>query len=209
MSYPTRLVIARHGNTFGPGDVVTRVGGRTDLPLVEKGLEQGRHIGLYLKTHNLIPDAIFTSPLKRTMQTAEQAQAVMGTSLPIQQLDFLREIDYGPDENHPEEEVVARLGKDALEAWDKQGIVPSGWKVDPNFLIKSWLEFGDKIAKDYLGKTVLVVTSNGIARFAPYITGDFAGFSAKHSIKLATGALCLLEKQSGNSHWECRFWNIK
>ena len=33
----TRLVVARHGNTFGPKDVVTRVGGRTDLPLVASG----------------------------------------------------------------------------------------------------------------------------------------------------------------------------
>lgn len=209
MPTPTRILIARHGNTFAPGDTVTRVGGRTDLPLVEKGLEQGRRIGSYLKSNNLLPDAIFTSPLKRTIQTAEQAQKEMGLSLPLQTLDFLREIDYGPDENRPEEEVVARLGKEALEAWDNQGIVPSGWKVDPNFLIKSWLEFGGKIAHHFKGKTILVVTSNGIARFAPYLTGDFVAFTAKHPIKLATGALCLLEQKSGTSHWECRFWNQK
>ena len=28
----TRLIIARHGNTFEKGQTPTRVGGRTDLP---------------------------------------------------------------------------------------------------------------------------------------------------------------------------------
>ncbi|HAO37083.1 MAG TPA: histidine phosphatase family protein, partial [Hyphomonas sp.] len=35
-----RLIIVRHGNTFDKGDTVTRVGGRTDLPLSASGLAQ-------------------------------------------------------------------------------------------------------------------------------------------------------------------------
>ncbi|HVY53670.1 MAG TPA: histidine phosphatase family protein, partial [Gammaproteobacteria bacterium] len=58
-----KLLIARHGNTFSPGDVVTRVG-TTDLPLVASGLEQGRQLGIYLKQNNLVPGVIFTSKLK-------------------------------------------------------------------------------------------------------------------------------------------------
>ena len=41
------LIIARHGNTFRPGETPTRVGSRTDLPLVEE--ERGRGIGRWLK----------------------------------------------------------------------------------------------------------------------------------------------------------------
>ena len=40
------LIIARHGNTFRKGETPTRVGSRTDLPLVED--ERGRGIGKYL-----------------------------------------------------------------------------------------------------------------------------------------------------------------
>ena len=47
------LIIARHGNTFRPGETPTRVGARTDLPLVEE--ERARGIGLYLKKLGLIP----------------------------------------------------------------------------------------------------------------------------------------------------------
>ena len=47
----TTLIIARHGNTFNPGDTPTRVGKHTDMPLVEKGEAQGRALGRYLKEH--------------------------------------------------------------------------------------------------------------------------------------------------------------
>lgn len=204
----TRLLIARHGNTFAPGDVVRRVG-TTDLPLVESGCAQGRKLGAYLKQHHLLPDAIFASQLQRTMQTAEQAQAVMQTSLPIQSLSIFNEIDYGQDENMPEDAVIARVGKDALKEWEACARVPHGWNVDPQQIIRNWQEFSANLLKKYSGKTVLVVTSNGIARFAPSLTGDFDAFAAAHGIKIATGALCVFENTPPASDWSCLHWNVR
>lgn len=203
-----KFLIARHGNTFAAGDVVCRVG-TTDLPLVDSGLQQGRLLGTYLQQNNLIPDVIFTSRLKRAIQTAEQAQKAMGTDLPIETLSIFNEIDYGPDENRPEEEVIARLGKEALAAWESQAIVPDGWKVDPVDIIRNWLDFAARLHQEYAGKTCLVVTSNGIARFSPYLTGDFATFSAQHGIKIATGAVCVFENKKASEQWNCLAWNIK
>ncbi len=208
MNTNTQLLIARHGNNFGPGDIVKRVG-TTDLPLVEGGLLQGRQLGFYLKKNNLLPHVIFTSKLKRAIQTAEQAQNVMQTNLPIETLSIFNEIDYGPDEGQPEDKVIARLGADALMAWESQAVVPSGWKVDPQEIIKNWQDFAARLKKEYAGKNVLVVTSNGIARFSPYLTGDFAGFSAQHGIKISTGALCVFENIQSSNIWQCRQWNVK
>ncbi|QMT61780.1 histidine phosphatase family protein [Legionella sp. PC997] len=204
----TRLLVARHGNTFAPGELVRRVG-ITDLPLVNSGFTQGNKLGNYLKTNGLIPDVIFTSKLKRAIQTAEQAQKTMGTHLSIETLAIFNEIDYGPDENLPEEEVVARLGKEAIYAWETQAIVPEGWNVDPSLLIQNWVDFSLRIRKEYPGKTCLVVTSNGIARFAPYLTGDFAAFSAQYGIKVATGGLCVFEHKEPSGTWDCLAWNVK
>jgi 2,3-bisphosphoglycerate-dependent phosphoglycerate mutase len=204
----TTLLIARHGNTFGPGDIVTRVG-TTDLPLVESGLLQGRLLGAHLKQNNLIPDVIFTSKLQRAIQTAEQAQSVMGTDLPLETLSIFNEIDYGPDENQPEDKVLARLGKEAIKAWETHASVPEGWKVIPQEIIKNWLEFSRRLQRDYAGKTCLVVTSNGIARFSPYLTGDFSAFSTQHSIKISTGALCVFTNTAPSTAWDCLQWNIK
>ena len=66
----TTLIIARHGNTFGPNDTPTRVGAQTDLPLVESGQEQAKKLGTYLKENNLTPEITYCSELKRTIETA-------------------------------------------------------------------------------------------------------------------------------------------
>ncbi len=206
-AFETRLIMARHGNTFGPGDIVTRVGGRTDLPLVESGLQQGRDLGLYLIKHNMIPDVILTSTLKRAMQTAEQAQIAMNTHIKPMSLALFNEIDYGPDENKPEDVVVARLGHDAIKAWDEKAIVPDGWRVNPEEMARNWVLFADDMVKKNTGKTILVVTSNGVARFAPYITGDFDGFQKTHGLKMSTGAVSVFRHAAGQ--WLCDSWNVK
>ncbi|HEV2614815.1 MAG TPA: histidine phosphatase family protein [Gammaproteobacteria bacterium] len=208
MTKNTTLLVARHGNTFGLTDIVRRLG-LTDVPLVESGLEQGRKLGNYLKQHNLIPDVIFVSNLKRTQQTAEQALKILGLQILTEKLDMFNEINYGPDENQPEEKVVERLGKETIKAWDESAIVPNGWKVDPQEIIQNWKLFSEDLLKKYADKIILVVTSNGIARFAPYLTGNFEDFSKTHGIKISTGALCIFEHKPKAKTWTCIDWNIK
>jgi 2,3-bisphosphoglycerate-dependent phosphoglycerate mutase len=202
----TRLIIARHGNTFTKEQTPTRVGGRTDLPLVASGLEQGKKLGLYLKNNDLLPDVVFASKLKRTQQTAEQALSAMQLNINIIPDQRFNEIDYGPDENKIEDKVIARIGKQAIELWDKEAIVPQGWLVDPQQLIEQWLTFAETCVDHHKNQNILVVTSNGIARFAPYLTGDFAAFREKHNIKISTGALCILENEGDG--WVVESWNI-
>ncbi len=211
----TRLIIARHGNTFRPGETPTRVGARTDMPLVEE--EKGRGIGRYLQQHSYCPNLVFAAPLQRTMQTAQLALAEMNLEMAVQIIDMFTEIDYGPDENQTEEMVRLRLGngdaergKLVIAAWDKEGIVPQGWKVNTGQIIESWRSFGDEISNhNEKLKTVLVVSSNGIIRFAPYLTGNFEAFTQQHPIKVSTGAVCVFEKKETSNHWNLVAWNEK
>ena len=201
----TRLIIVRHGNTFGPNDTPTRVGARTDLPLVETGREQSKKIGLYLKEHNLLPDVVFTSTLKRTREMADIILDVIGIPVETHALNLFDEIDYGPDENKTEDDVIARIGADAINAWDHDAVVPDGWVVDPGAIIRNWQDFANGLEE---GSTALVITSNGIARFAPHILLEgFETFRSRQKIKIATGALCLFKRPS--SGWECSQWNIR
>ncbi len=206
----TTLIIARHGNTFGPGDTPTRVGAHTDLDLVESGLKQGRMIGQYLKGNNKVPDVVFSGALKRARQTAEQACEEMGIdneSIIVEEL--FNEIDYGPDENKTEDVVIARIGQEAIDLWNDKAVVPDGWKVDPEALIETWQSFAERCEKDFPGQVILVVTSNGIARFAPCLTGDFDAFTKEHKIKISTGALCFFNKTKGKDYWTCDSWNLR
>ena len=202
----TQLIIARHGNTFNADDTPTRVGARTDLPLVESGRTQALRLGAYLKAQNLIPEITYSSQLKRTIETAEIALSQTGFPQPVYPLDIFNEIDYGVDENKTEDKVIARIGATAIKDWDEKAIVPQGWDFNPDECIKNWKNFAAHIVSD-AQDVILVVTSNGIARFAPYLTDNFQDFAANHKIKLSTGALGILEYTNG--HWVIKDWNIK
>ncbi len=201
-----RLLIARHGNTFDAGQTPLRVGKRTDLPLSTSGQQQAEKLGAYLRQQGILVDEVYTSSLKRTQQTAEIALRAAGQQPPMLARSLFDEIDYGPDEGKPEADVIARIGEQALADWDSQATVPDGWDVDPEVLVHGWMEF----VRDILcgsAQTILVVTSNGTARFAPHITGDFEAFRQKYTLKLGTGALADFRWQ--NHHWQVDGWNIR
>ena len=114
----TTLIIVRHGNTFNKGETPTRVGARTDLPLVDKGRKQAVALGRYLKDHSLIPDAAYCSTLQRTQETAKIALSECGAKVPAYPLGIFDEVDYGPDENQTEETVINRIGAQAIQDCD-------------------------------------------------------------------------------------------
>lgn len=220
------LIIARHGNTFRKGETPTRVGSRTDLPLVEE--ERGRGIGLYLLKKGLFPSRILAAPLQRTMRTAELAAEELGNPCPVVPDPRFIEVDYGPDENKPEEETQRRLGssialgkgvdpsslspdellawgKSAIDRWNADAVVPPGWKVDVQQIRNHWADLAAEVQE---GETLLCVSSNGTIRFAPCITGDYAGFCAQHDIKVPTGGVCIFTCEDG-SNWKCLEWGTK
>src|ERR1700733_13861287 len=102
---PATLYIVRHGNTFEKGDVVTRVGGRTDLPLSPSGEGQAQALARHFAETGVIFASARSGPLKRTRRTAQVILAAQADAPDLTTDLFLREIDYGPDENRPEPEV--------------------------------------------------------------------------------------------------------
>ncbi len=84
-------------------------------------------------------------------------------------------------------------------------VVPSGWVADVDQIVQNWRDFATEVLEMYPDQTVLVFTSNGIARFAPYLTKNFFEFGQTHKIKLATGAMGSLTWRAGN--WQIDYWN--
>ncbi len=192
----TRLYILRHGNTFDPGDTVTRVGARTDLPLSTSGQDQARRLAAHFVKHEPFGFAqACCSSLIRTRQTAETILAASANPPSLRVLPFLTEIDYGPDENQPEEKVEARIGRAAVDLWDEQAIPPPGWVVEPESLITAWRAMLKTLSADAPDRPILLVTSNGIARFALDLVTT--GRSRASSIKLKTGAFGTLSLSEG------------
>lgn len=196
-----RVFIVRHGNTFDKGDVVTRVGGRTDLPLSSSGRVQAKALADHFTAQGVRFATARSGPLRRTRETAAAILAADASAPDLMSELFLREIDYGPDENRPEDEVVARIGKAALEAWETQSIPPPGWRVDPTAIAGNWEQLFSELAE--AEGNHLVVTSNGIARFALTAAG-----AARTDAKLATAAYGVIEL-SPDGAAEVLTWNMR
>ena len=201
----TEIFIVRHGNTFSKGDIIRRVGGSTDIPLTEEGEAQAQALGRHFADIGVTFDAAVTSPLLRTRRTAALILSAQQNPPELQRGEFLREIDYGPDENAPEDDVRARLGAQALMDWDTKNIVPPGWLVQPDEMRAQWRAFFNQVVQRQLSR-VLVATSNGTARFAL----DELSERPDHlsTTKLRTGAYGVIEaKRDGTS--VLNSWNIR
>lgn len=189
----TRIWIVRHGNTFEPGETPRRIGARTDLPLVAGGRAQADALRAHFR------DVRFARVLaSRLRRSAETARRIAG---PPETCDWLDEIDHGPDEDRPEAAVVARIGADALAAWERAAVPPPGWRVDAGARLAGWRT----LLADAEGD-VLAVTSNGAARFALLCDAGLAAEAAAlPHLKLRTGAWGRIERDGGA--WRLAEWD--
>ena len=186
-----RLIIVRHGNTFGPGEPPRRIGARTNLPLVESGREQARALGRWFAAEKIHFAAALSAPLQRAHETAAIILEQQLSPPTLQIADWLAEIDHGPDEGQPEEAVLARIGRDALTAWDEQAVPPPDWIIDAPCRIAAWRAFFED-QRPITECNMLLVTSNGAARFA---------LMANEAVKRQAQALPSLKLRTGA--WGC------
>jgi broad specificity phosphatase PhoE len=86
----TTLILVRHGQTAWNKE--ERFRGRTDLPLNESGMRQAEAVARRIAAEYR-PAAVYTSPLKRAVQTAEIIARPF--NLHIQLHEGLLDLDYG------------------------------------------------------------------------------------------------------------------
>ena len=87
------IYIIRHGQT-GLNHAMA-LQGRSDQPLNENGIAQAKAAGGWFRAHGIHFDHVWSSPLRRAVQTAE---LVSGNRVPVQIDQRLIEMDYGPYE---------------------------------------------------------------------------------------------------------------
>ncbi len=197
-----RVILARHGNTFGSNDIPVWIGARTDLALVEKGLDQAEALAGALLKYNIPLTAILSGPLRRTRETARiVAEALHIDNRAVRIDDRLKEIDYGDWEGKSTEELIANGHGEDLALWNRESLFPvrCGWQpvegqimADVNFILSELLE-----------GTTLIVTSNGILRFFANAAINAAEITER---KVATGHICAMERDD-KGDWHVRQWN--
>jgi ribonuclease H / adenosylcobalamin/alpha-ribazole phosphatase len=107
---PTVTLLLRHGQT--PMSVQKRYAGRTDAPLTDTGIQQAAAAAKRLAQAGI--GAIVSSPLQRTVWTADEVSAVTG--VPVVTDDGFRETDFGAWEGLTFAEVRERWPSE-MTAW--------------------------------------------------------------------------------------------
>ena len=148
---PTVTALLRHGQT--PMSVQKRYAGRTDAPLTEVGVQQAAAAAKRLASAGL--GVIVTSPLLRTVQTAQAVAAVTGAAVVTD--DGFRETDFGAWEGLTFAEVRERWPAE-ISAWlaDPEVAPPGGESfTDVSARVTAAL---DRVLAARAGQTVLIVS---------------------------------------------------
>lgn len=148
---PTTTLLLRHGETPFSGE--RRFAGTGDIPLTDTGLAQARAAADALTGRGI--DVIVSSPLKRTLQTAQEIAQVI--DVPVRTEDDLRETDFGDWEGYTFAEVRERWPAE-LDAWlaDPSVAPPFGESFEATS--KRVRTARDKLLVRHRKQTVLVVS---------------------------------------------------
>ena len=204
----TRFYVVRHGNTFEEGEAPRRIGARSDPGLTATGQRQGESLGKSFYRAGVSFDRAFTSPLARTTETCKLILQFQDNRNPsMEQLDFLTEIDYGPDEDLAEPDVIARVGIESILAWDREAVPARGWIVKPLERVAAWRQFFRAHGRTGGDTALLLVTSSGAARFALRSENNLlAASNHLASLKLRTGACGRIDVDA--DHSKLVYWNL-
>lgn len=113
-----QLILVRHGETTHNVEGIAQ--GWGDSELSDRGRDQTIRLAQRLKS--FAPDAIFSSPLKRALTTAQSIAEV--TALDVRIIDELREMNYGRWEGQKFLEI-RKTERDIYKRWVAEDDFPS------------------------------------------------------------------------------------
>ena len=133
-----------------------RPDGPADPPLADLGREQAEALAAALTDEAV--DALYTSPLRRAVQTAEPAAAALGLGLVVD--DGLAEYDRGSAEYVPLEELRAN-GDPRWQEMVEAGFVAAAG-VDPEAWMAGAVAAVERLVGQHPGETVVLVCHGGV-----------------------------------------------
>ncbi|HEV8130832.1 MAG TPA: histidine phosphatase family protein [Acidobacteriota bacterium] len=166
----TRVLLVRHGATVLTAE--DRFAGSSDVLLSEAGEQQAARLAERLSRLNIT--AVYSSPMKRTMRTAEILAAPH--NLKVDPVEGIREIDHGRWEQRTRAEVEREF-KEEYEAWEEDPFTfaPVGGESGLSVLARALPEVRSIVQK-HSGQAVLVVSHKATIRL---LIGSFLGFDLR------------------------------
>lgn len=157
---PTTLWLSRHGQTVWHAE--NRYAGTSDVNLTDVGREQATALAGWADRHR--PDAFYSSPVRRALETAAPVAAVLGMAPTVE--EDLREVHFGIAEGltikdlrtrHPA--AAARFESDPIAGSFPDAEAPADAADRGVSALR-------RIAARHAGGSVLVVAHNTLIRLA-------------------------------------------
>ena len=159
------LVLLRHGES--DWNALNLFTGWVDVGLTEKGRAEAVRSGELLAEHNLLPDVLYTSLLRRAITTAHLAlDAADRLWIPVRRSWRLNERHYGALQGLDKAETKARYGDEQFMAWRRSYDTPP----PP---IEKGSQFSQDTDPRYAnigGGPLTECLADVVARFLPYFT---------------------------------------
>ena len=125
-----KLVLLRHGQSAW--NKTNQFTGWVDVPLTEQGVEEAKNGGRLLKEKNVLPDIVFTSMLRRAINTANVAlDEADRLWIPVQRSWRLNERHYGALQGKNKTEIRQEYGDEKFMLWRRSYATPPP-EIDPN-----------------------------------------------------------------------------
>lgn len=157
-----KLVLLRHGQSAW--NKTNQFTGWVDVPLTEQGVEEAKRGGELLKEKNVLPDIVFTSLLRRAINTANIALDVADRLwIPVERNWRLNERHYGALQGKNKTEIREEYGDEKFMIWRRSYGTPPP-EIDPND------EYSQNNDPRYVGAEVpeTEALSNVVERVTPY-----------------------------------------
>lgn len=170
------LVMMRHG--LSEWNKLNQFTGFKDVDLAEEGIEEAKEAGRELKEKGLTFDAVFTSTLKRAINTTEIALKECGQDNLIPKMikhDDLRERDYGDLTGLNKDAMREKFGEEQVHIWRRSYDVPppngESLEMVVENRVRPYYEAHIKPLLDE-GKTVLIGAHGNTLRAMLIILGE-------------------------------------
>lgn len=167
-----KIYLARHGQDEDNASGI--LNGHRDFPLTEVGVNQAQTLADKIKNADINFDIIYSSPFKRTLQTAKIIAENTDIKNNIVRLDLLKERNFGVMTGKPAKDIEILCAPDILKTKTiTYFLSPKGAETFPDLCNRA-KEIIDFVTKKHKNGSVLLVTSGDIGKmiYASYYNLD-------------------------------------
>ena len=155
-----KFLVCRHGQSLWNKE--NKFSGWSDISLTKKGIKDAFCVGNILNTNNLIPDKIFTSDTKRTIETSEIIQKILSLDVDCEENWRLNGRHYGGCEGIVKSYVEKRYGTKYFNNFRKNYLTRPPSLEDLNFGVD---RLNKSLGKDSCNSKKFYYQKNNLVNF--------------------------------------------